>query len=85
MENHVCSPWNSADTQPPTPPQGKWQGGKGGGGQLLGIIRKLHMEHGLNWVEALPRAIRMHHDSVGESGLTPFVVERSGDPDPVLT
>ena len=42
------------------------------GQQLLSLLRKLHVEHNLNWVEALPRALRLHHDVVGEAGLSPY-------------
>lgn len=44
------------------------------GQQLLSYLRKLHSEEGLNWVEALPRALRLHHDQVGESGLSPYQI-----------
>ena len=32
------------------------------------------MEHALNWVQALPRALRLHHDMVGVGGLSPYQV-----------
>ena len=43
-----------------------------GGQQLLSVLKKLHIEHSLNWVQALPRALRLHHDVVGEGGLSPY-------------
>ena len=38
------------------------------GQQLLSVLKKLHLEHGINWVESMQRDIRIHHDTVGESG-----------------
>ena len=32
------------------------------GKTVRGILRKLHTEFSLNWVEALPRVLRIHHD-----------------------
>ena len=44
------------------------------GQQLLSALKKLHVEHGLNWVETLPRALRIYHDMVGESGCSPYFI-----------
>ena len=44
------------------------------GQQLLSILKKLHLEHGINWVESLPRALRIHHDTIGESGYSPYEI-----------
>ena len=44
------------------------------GQQLLSILKKLHLDGALNWVEALPRALLIHHDMVGESGLSPYQI-----------
>ena len=44
------------------------------GKTLITILRKLNAEGGVNWVEALPRAIRMQHDLVGEGGLSPYQI-----------
>ena len=44
------------------------------GQQLLSVLKKLYMEDGVNWVEALPRALRIHHDMCGEGGLSPFQI-----------
>ena len=44
------------------------------GQQLLSALKKLHAEHGLNWVEALPRALRIYHDMLGESGCFPYFI-----------
>ena len=41
------------------------------GQQLISLLRKLHAENEINWVEALPRALRHIHDRVGEGGLSP--------------
>ena len=42
------------------------------GQQLLSTLKKLHLELGLNWVEALPRALSIHHNVVGPGGLSPY-------------
>ena len=45
------------------------------GRQLRVMLRKLHAEErGLNWVEALPRALRFIHDRRGEAGLSPYEI-----------
>jgi hypothetical protein len=44
------------------------------GQQLIGLLRKLHAEEDINWVEALPRALRHIHDRVGEGGLSPYKI-----------
>ncbi len=41
------------------------------GQQLSGLLRKLHAEEEINWLEALPRALLYLHDRVGEGGLSP--------------
>ena len=42
------------------------------GKTLIGLLRKMHTDEGLNWVEALPRVLRVYHDSPAECGYTPF-------------
>ena len=44
------------------------------GRTIIGILRKLQVEEKVNWVEALPRVLRMYHDTPGESGISPFQV-----------
>ena len=44
------------------------------GKTLIGVLRKLNAEGGVNWVEALPRVLRTYHDCPGESGLSPFQI-----------
>ena len=34
----------------------------------------MQAEHGISWVEALPRAVRQLHDAPGPSGLSPFEI-----------
>jgi len=41
------------------------------GKQLITLLRKLNAEGGINWVEALPRALYIHHGIPGETGLSP--------------
>ena len=47
---------------------------EGAGKQLIEVLRKLHAEDEINWVEALPRALRYIHDRVGEGGLSPYKI-----------
>ena len=42
------------------------------GRQLLSVLQKLHMELSLNWVQALPRALKIYHDVAGPTGLSPY-------------
>ena len=42
------------------------------GQQLLSTLKEIHLEHGINWVGALPRALAIHHNTVGPAGLSPF-------------
>ena len=42
------------------------------GQQLLSVLQKLHLEGAVSWVEALPRALRIFHDTVGLGGLSPY-------------
>ena len=44
------------------------------GRQLLTLLQKIHHEDGINWVEALPRALRLHHDMMGELGMSPYQI-----------
>ena len=44
------------------------------GQQLLEILRKINNDHRINWVSALPRVVRLIHDTPGESGLTPYEI-----------
>ena len=44
------------------------------GKQLIMQLRRLHAEEKVNWVEALPRALRHIHDRVGPSGLSPYQI-----------
>lgn len=44
------------------------------GQQLLSVLKKLHTEQAINWVEALPRALKLHHDVAGEGGLSPYFI-----------
>ena len=36
------------------------------GQQLLSILKRLHLQGSLNWFQALPRTIMLHHHTVGE-------------------
>ena len=44
------------------------------GKSLKDLMRKVHTEKQVNWVEALPRVMRIYHDTPGESGLSPFEI-----------
>ena len=42
------------------------------GQQLLSFLKRVHVEEGLNLVQALPRALRFHHYMVGERVVSPY-------------
>ena len=42
-----------------------------GGQQVMEKLRKLHADEGTNWVEALPHAVDLIHDTPGVAGLSP--------------
>ena len=44
------------------------------GKPLITTLRKLHLEGNVNWVEALPHALRLIHDRVGEAGISPYQI-----------
>ena len=44
------------------------------GKQVITILRKLNAENEINWVEALPHALRIHHDTPGPTGWSPYEI-----------
>ena len=44
------------------------------GKTLIGLLRKLNAEGPISWVEALPRVLRLYHDTPGESGVSPYQI-----------
>ena len=44
------------------------------GRSIITLLRKLRVGEGANWVEALPRVLRLQHDMVGETGLSPYEI-----------
>ena len=44
------------------------------GQQVMEILRKLHVEEKINWVEALPQVLDRIHDVKGESGYSPYEI-----------
>lgn len=44
------------------------------GKQFYNILRKLHTEMHVNWVEALPRVLRIHNDTPNDTGMTPYQI-----------
>jgi hypothetical protein len=44
------------------------------GKQIITLLRKLHAGGEVNWVEALPRALRLHHDKAGITGYSPYQI-----------
>jgi hypothetical protein len=44
------------------------------GQQIMEILRKLHTDEKINWVEALPQVVDRIHDVKGESGLSPYQI-----------
>ena len=48
------------------------------GKTLQQVLRRLHQEDRINWVQALPRAIQNYHDLAGPSGLSPYEIVFGG-------
>ena len=44
------------------------------GKTLIGLLRKMNTDGTVNWVEALPRVLRIYHDTPGESGISPYQI-----------
>ena len=44
------------------------------GQQVMEVLRKLHTDRKINWVETLPRVLRIIHDTPGECGLSRYEV-----------
>ena len=44
------------------------------GQQVQEILRKLNVDHHVNWVEMIPKVLRLLHDAPGESGLSPYEI-----------
>ena len=44
------------------------------GKQFYGILCKLHTDMHVNWVEALPRVLRIHNDSPNDTGYSPYQI-----------
>ena len=44
------------------------------GRQILDWLNKIRAESDIGWVEALPIMLRQYHDSVGESGFSPYEI-----------
>ena len=44
------------------------------GAQLQVKLRKLQAEEGVTWMQSLQRAVRLHNDSAGPSGLSPYEI-----------
>ncbi len=42
------------------------------GRKISNSLQKLQMEGKVNWVEALPRALRIHYDMPNETGISPY-------------
>ena len=43
-----------------------------GGRQIIEWMEKLSVESDINWVQALPKVLQQFHDSIGESGFSPY-------------
>ena len=48
--------------------------GERAGQQILEILRKINSDHKINLVNALPRVLRLIHDTPGEAGLSPYEI-----------
>ena len=44
------------------------------GQQIFELLKKMHMEESINWVEALPRILYQLHNTLGPSGLSPYQI-----------
>ena len=44
------------------------------GQQVREVIRKFNADERRNWMELLPRALKIIHDTPGESGLSPYEI-----------
>ena len=44
------------------------------GQQIITWLKKMNVDEGRNWVEALPRALCLYHDTVGEMGHSPYQI-----------
>ena len=44
------------------------------GKNLFAILRKMHATQSINWVEALPQAIRHYKNAINDSGLSPYQI-----------
>ena len=44
------------------------------GRQLIDWLEKLNTDAEINWVQSLPAVLRQYHDSVGESGFSPYEI-----------
>ena len=42
--------------------------------KFLEVMRKMHSDQKINWVNALPRVLRLIHDTPGEAGLSPYEI-----------
>ena len=48
------------------------------GKTLQQLLRRIHQEDRISWVQALPRAVQQYHDVPGPSGLTPYEIVFGG-------
>ena len=44
------------------------------GKTMIELLRKIHVDTESNWLEALPRALRHHHDAINDTGMTPYQI-----------
>ena len=44
------------------------------GQQIMKILRKMNVGEGINWVGALPHALRLYHDCPGPTGWSPYEI-----------
>ena len=47
---------------------------------LMGTLRKLELEEGKNWLQALPQAVRRHNQIPGSLGMSPYQILYGRDP-----
>ena len=54
-------------------PQGNGRA-EAAGKVLYHLLRKIHEADKINWVEALPRAVRLHNNAPNATGLSPYQI-----------
>ncbi len=73
VAHNLCAPRNSAGLEPSLPSASQ-RASRGGWEDAYEFYAAALGESGINWVEALPRVLRVYHDTRGKSGYSPFQI-----------